>query len=316
MKKRWIGAFLAAVMTAAAITGCGGSAAAPAAEDAAETEDVSQAEEESAEDAAEAGTVGESAENTEEPAEIQVFIAASLNTVMQEIAAKYNEAHPNVSIVFNADSSGKLLTQIEEGYACDVFFSAAQKQMNALEEDGLIVEGTRANVLNNQVVVIKRKDTESEVTGLADIGKASSLALADGSVPVGRYTRQALMNLGILAETDDASVYTTQEVSDALGGVEISEQGNVSQVLTAVVEGSCEVGTTYLSDTYGYEDDLDIIETVSYDLTGNVIYPVCQVVNDEADKAETAAAADFVSFITSDEAKAIFDAYLFDTNVE
>ena len=74
--------------------------------------------------------------------EIQVFIAASLNTVMQEIAAKYNEAHPNVSIVFNADSSGKLLTQIEEGYTCDVFFSAAQKQMNALEEDGLIVEGT------------------------------------------------------------------------------------------------------------------------------------------------------------------------------
>ena len=316
MKKRWIGAFLAAVMTAAAITGCGGSAAAPAAEDAAETEDVSQAEEESAEDAAEAGTVGESAENTEEPAEIQVFIAASLNTVMQEVAAKYNETHPDVSIVFNADSSGKLLTQIEEGYTCDVFFSAAQKQMNALEEDGLIVEGTRANVLNNQVVVIKRKDTESEVTGLADIGKASSLALADGSVPVGKYTRQALMNLGILAETEDPSVYTTQEVSDALGGVEISEQGNVSQVLTAVLEGSCEAGTTYLSDTYGHEDSLDIIETVSYDLTGNVIYPVCQVVNDEADEAETAAAADFVTFITSDEAKAIFDAYLFDTNVE
>ena len=316
MKKRWIGAFLAAVMTAAAITGCGGSAAAPAAEDAAETEDVSQAEEESAEDAAEAGTVSESAENTEEPAEIQVFIAASLNTVMQEVAAKYNETHPDVSIVFNADSSGKLLTQIEEGYTCDVFFSAAQKQMNALEEDGLIVEGTRANVLNNQVVVIKRKDTESEVTGLADIGKASSLALADGSVPVGKYTRQALMNLGILAETEDPSVYTTQEVSDALGGVEISEQGNVSQVLTAVLEGSCEAGTTYLSDTYGHEDSLDIIETVSYDLTGNVIYPVCQVVNDEADEAETAAAADFVSFITSDEAKAIFDAYLFDTNVE
>ena len=316
MKKRWIGAFLAAVMTAAAITGCGGSATAPAAEDAAETEDVSQAEEESAEDAAEAGTVSESAENTEEPAEIQVFIAASLNTVMQEVAAKYNETHPDVSIVFNADSSGKLLTQIEEGYTCDVFFSAAQKQMNALEEDGLIVEGTRANVLNNQVVVIKRKDTESEVTGLADIGKASSLALADGSVPVGKYTRQALMNLGILAETEDPSVYTTQEVSDALGGVEISEQGNVSQVLTAVLEGSCEAGTTYLSDTYGHEDSLDIIETVSYDLTGNVIYPVCQVVNDEADEAETAAAADFVTFITSDEAKAIFDAYLFDTNVE
>ena len=187
--------------------------------------------------------------------------------------------------------------------------------MNQLEEDRLVVEGTRADVVNNQVVVIKRKDTESAVTGLADIGKASSIALADGSVPVGRYTRTALMNLGILPEVEDASVYTTAEVSDALGGVEISEQGNVSQVLTAVVEGSCEVGTTYYSDTYGFEDQVDILEKVSYDLTGNVIYPVCQVVNDEATDAQKAAAADFVSFITSDTAKAIFDSYYFDTNI-
>ena len=251
----------------------------------------------------------------EEPVEIQVFIAASLNTVMQEVAAAYNEEHPNVTITYNADSSGKLLTQIEEGFACDVFFSAAQKQMNALEEDGLIVEGTRADVVNNQVVVIKRKDTESKVTGLENIGEAESIALADGSVPVGRYTRQAMVALGLLEETDDASAYTTAEVSEALGGVEISEQGNVSQVLTAVVEGSCEVGTTYYSDTYGYEDELDILEYVSYDLSGNVIYPVCQVVNEEADDKEAAAAADFVSFITSDAAKEIFDAYYFDTNV-
>jgi molybdate transport system substrate-binding protein len=124
------------------------------------------------------------------------------------------------------------------------------------------------------------------------------------------------MNLGILAEVEDASVYTTAEVSDALGGVEISEQGNVSQVLTAVAEGSCEVGTTYYSDTYGYEDQIDVLETVSYDLTGNVIYPVCQVVNDEATDAQKAAAADFVSFITSDTAKAIFDSFYFDTNLQ
>lgn len=251
----------------------------------------------------------------EESVELQVFIAASLNTSMQEVAAKYNEEHPNVKITFNADSSGKLLTQIEEGYTCDVFFSAAQKQMNQLEEDGLVVEGTRADVVNNQVVVIKRKDTESSVTGLADIGKASSIALADGSVPVGRYTRTALMNLGVLPEVEDASVYTTAEVSDALGGVEISEQGNVSQVLTSVLEGSCEIGTTYYSDTYGFEDQVDILEKVSYDLTGNVIYPVCQVVNVEATDAQKAAAADFVSFITSDTAKQIFDSYYFDTSI-
>ena len=294
MKKRVLAVILTGIIAGILTAGCGSSTGSAAPE---------QKKEEAA------------PQETEEPVELQVFIAASLNTSMQEVAAKYNEEHPNVKITFNADSSGKLLTQIEEGYTCDVFFSAAQKQMNQLEEDGLVVEGTRADVVNNQVVVIKRKDTESAVTGLADIGKASSIALADGSVPVGRYTRTALMNLGILPEVEDASVYTTAEVSETLGGVEISEQGNVSQVLTAVVEGSCEVGTTYYSDTYGFEDQVDILEKVSYDVTGNVIYPVCQVVNDEATDAQKAAAADFVSFVASDTAKAIFDSYYFDTNI-
>ncbi len=249
--------------------------------------------------------------------EIQVFIAASLSKVMEEVAAKYNEAHPEVKVIFNADSSGTLLTQIEEGYECDVFFSAAQKQMNTLEkDDGLIEEGTRHNVVNNQVVVISRKDSNTAVTGLKDIGKASSIALADGSVPVGRYTRVALMNSGLLPETEDPSAYTTKEVSEALGGVEISEQGNVSKVLAAVVEESCEVGTTYYSDTYGYEDELNILERVSYDLTGDVIYPIAQVKNSEADEAQKAAARDFVDFVASDEAKEIFQKYYFDTEVE
>ena len=255
-------------------------------------------------------------EETAEETEIQVFIAASLNTVMTEIAEKYNEEHPEVKIVYNADSSGTLMTQIQEGYECDIFFSAAQKQMNTLEEEGLLVEGTRANVVNNQVVVVTLKDSGTAVTGLENIADAENIALAGGSVPVGKYTRQAMVNLGMLEEVEDVSTIETATISEALGGVEISEQDNVSKVLAAVVEGSCEVGTTYYSDTYGYEDDLDILEFVSYDLTGNVIYPVAQVINAEADDAQNAAAADFLAFILSDEAKAIFDSYYFDTNVE
>ena len=250
-----------------------------------------------------------------EETEIQVFIAASLNTVMTELAEMYNEEHPEVTITYNPDSSGTLLTQIQEGYECDIFFSAAQKQMDDLEADGLMVEGTRANVVNNQVVVVSLKDSGTKVTGLENLNEAESIALAGGSVPVGRYTRQALVNLGTLPETDDPASITTEEVSEALGGATISEQDNVSKVLTAVVEGSCEVGTTYYSDTYGYEDDLDILQTVSYDLTGDVIYPIARVVNEEADDAQTAAAEDFLQFILSDEAKAVFDSYYFDTNV-
>ena len=267
----------------------------------------------STEDSGENGNQGES--SGEEETEIQVFIAASLNTVMTELAEKYNEDHPNVKITFNADSSGTLLTQIQEGYECDIFFSAAQKQMDDLEADGLLVEGTRADVVNNQVVVVTMKESGTKVTGLENLGDAESIALAGGSVPVGRYTRQALINLGVLPGTDDPAAVTTEEVSEALGGVEISEQDNVSKVLTAVVEGSCEVGTTYYSDTYGYEDDLEILETVSYDLTGNVIYPIARVVNEEADDAQTAAAEDFLEYVLSDEAKEVFEAYYFDTNV-
>ena len=257
-------------------------------------------------------------EETTENTTIQVFIAASLSTAMEDVKAKFNETHPNVEIVYTADSSGKLKEQIENGFECDVFFSAAQKQMNALEEGGFVVEGTRSNVVNNQLVVVTWKGSSTEVTGLEDLDKASSIALADGSVPAGRYTRVALLNLGILPEEEgkEAADYTTQEVSDALGGVEISEQGNVSKVLLAVAEQSCEVGTTYLSDTYGHEDEVEILQTVSYDLSGNIIYPIAQIVNEEADEAQTAAAKEFVDFITSDEAKAIFDSYYFDTNVE
>lgn len=253
---------------------------------------------------------------TLEKTEIQVFIAASLNKVMTEIAKEYNKIQPDVKVTMNADSSGTLLTQIQEGYECDLFFSAAQKQMDELEKDDLIVDKTRADVVNNQVVLVTLKDSKTEVSSLENIEKAKSIALAGGSVPVGKYTREALVNMGTLDKTEDVSTITTKEISKALGGVEISEQANVSKVLIAVSEGSCEVGTTYYSDTYGYEDKLKILQTVSYDLTGNVIYPICQVKNDEADDAQTKAAADFRDFVTSSEAKKIFDKYYFDTNIK
>lgn len=301
MKKRIAAAMLTAGMVLS-LAGCAGS----------DTAEESQSTEDEAVEKPEDSGDAEVLEETE----IQVFIAASLNTVMTELADLYNETQPNVTITFNADSSGTLLTQIEEGYECDIFFSAAQKQMDQLEEDGLMQDGTRANVVNNQVVVVTRKDSGTKVTGLETLTDAESIALAGGSVPVGKYTREALISLGILGETDDAAAITTQEVSDALGGVEISEQDNVSKVLTAVVEGSNEVGTTYYSDTYGYEDELEILETVSYDLTGDVIYPIARVVNEEADDLQNAAADDFIAFILSDQAKEVFDSYYFDTDVE
>lgn len=263
-------------------------------------------------------------ETKEAETEIQVFIAASLSSVMTELADCYTEMHPEVSITYNADSSGTLATQIEEGYECDIFFPAAQKQMDQLEADGLIIEETRKNIVNNQVVVVARKDSKTKVTGLENLAEAESIALAGGSVPVGSYTRQAMMNLGMIETSDESSVgseieprtITTEQISEALGGVEISEQDNVSKVLMAVIEGSCEVGTTYYSDIYGYEMELDILEMVSRELTGEVSYPIALVVNEEADEIQRKAAEDFKEYLLSEEAKAVFEKYYFDTEAE
>lgn len=252
-----------------------------------------------------------------ESTQITVFAAASLENALNEVIKKYNETQPNVTIILSYDSSGTLLAQIEEGAACDVFFSAAQKQMDTLQnDDQLVVDGTRHNVVNNQVVVITYKGSGTAVTGLENLKDAKSIAMADGSVPVGKYTRQAMVNAGMLDAVDDVSTIPTDVISQALDGVEINECGNVSAVKTQVAEGSNEVGTVYYSDTYGLEDKLDILQVISYDLTGNVIYPIAQVKNDEADELEQKAALDFVNFVKSDAAKAIFDSYYFDTNVE
>ena len=309
MKKLLAGSLV--LMLSALLISCGG---AKKEETATETEsgkvqtESSEAEKESAKESEKADANGQT--------EVQVFVAASLKNVMEDLGAQYEKENPSVKLVFQADSSGKLLSQIQEGYACDIFFSAAQKQMDTLEEEGKLVEGTRKNVVNNQLCVITRKDSGTKVTGLESLKEAKSIALADGTVPVGRYTRKALVSLGILPEAEDLSKISTQEVSEALGGVEISEQSNVSKVLAAVVEGSSEVGTTYYSDTYGKEADIEILEKVPYDLTGNVIYPISQVVNDEASDAEITEAKKFVEFVCSDAAKETFQKYYFDTNVE
>jgi molybdate transport system substrate-binding protein len=251
-----------------------------------------------------------------ETATVTVFAAKSLNTVMEELIGIFSQKNPAVTVVGSYDSSGTLMNQIEEGASCDVFFSAAQTQMNTLEEDGFLVDGTRHNVVNNQVCVVTYKGSNTSVTGLADIANAESLALADGSVPVGKYTRQAMVNAGMLEAADDVASISTETVSEVLGGITINECANVGAVAAAVSEGSNEVGTVYYSDTYGFEDTLEILEYVPYDLTGNVIYPVAQVVNSEADDAENAAAQAFVEFLTSDEAKEVFQKYYFDTNIE
>ena len=251
-------------------------------------------------------------ERSEKPVEITYYAAKSLNEVSEELISKFHESHPEILVRGSYDSSGTLMEGILNGHAVDVFFSASGTQMKKLSEAGLVVEKSHYDLLNNQVCVVTYKGSNTTVTGLLDLAKAKSIALADGSVPVGKYTREALVAAGLLDSTEDNAKISTEEISKALGNVTINACGNVGAVATAVMEGANEVGIVYYSDVYGREDKLEILEKVSYELTGNVIYPVARIENPKASEEQRKAAETFLEFLRSREAKEIFTAYHFD----
>ncbi len=229
--------------------------------------------------------------------EVYVFIAASLSNVMEDIAVNYKETQPNVKITYNADSSGTLQTQIEEGAECDIFFSAATKQMSTLQEEGYVAAESIVNLLENKVVLIKPAGTETKVTGFENIYEAQSLALAAESVPVGDYARQIFQTLGIW---------------DKVQEMEINEGSNVTAVLSAVSEASNEVGVVYETDARSMKDLVEVITAAPEgSLSSPVIYPIGRVINPEANDIQKKAADDFIQFLSSDIAKALFEEYGF-----
>ncbi len=239
-------------------------------------------------------------EGKELSGEVYVFIAASLSNAMEEIQKNFNEQYPDVEILYNADSSGTLQTQIEEGSRCDIFFSAATKQMDALVEEGLADEGTVVDLLENKVVLIKPKDGETAVTGFENITDAKNLALAGDSVPVGQYAREIFTNMGIMEEVE---------------GMEINEGKNVTEVLAAVSEGSNEAGVVYATDAASVAESVEIIEEAPAEsLQTPVLYPVGMIEDQEASEEERAAAEEFLTYLQSEEALAVFEEYGFTPN--
>lgn len=295
MKRKWV-VLLASAVLAAGMAGCGGSQTeeaktgqeAESDEDGAGTDDADGQE-------AENGT--EEEETAKETQDLYVFIAASLSNAMEEIKEDYETLHPEINIIYNADSSGTLQTQIQEGAQCDIFFSAATKQMDELAEEGYIVDGTVENLLENKVVLIKPAGGETSVTGFENITDAANLALAGEDVPVGQYAREIFQNLGIY---------------DDVMAMEINEGANVTAVLAAVSEAANEVGVVYATDAQSVADSVEIIaEAPEGSLETPVLYPVGQVDDGQGDEAETAAAGEFLEYLSSDQAAAVFESWGF-----
>ena len=179
-------------------------------------------------------------------------------------------------------------------------------------DGGDIVEGSRRDLLNNQVCLVTWKGSDTKVTDFSNLSLAKNMALADQTVPVGQYTRKALINAGMAgSEYTEVDQLTDDVISKALGGLEINNCANVGAVASAVAEGANEVGTVYYSDTFGYEDQLDIIEQLPNSLTGDVIYPVAAVESDNISDEELEASEDFLTYLQSEEAVKLFEKYHF-----
>ena len=229
--------------------------------------------------------------------DLYVFIAASLANAMDVIQKDFNEEYPDVNILFIADSSGTLQTQIEEGSRCDIFFSAATKQMDALVDEDLAKKDSVVDLLENKVVLIKPKDGETKVTGFENITDAENIALAGEDVPVGQYSREIFKNLGI---------------EDDVNKMEINEGKNVTDVLASVSEGSNEIGIVYATDAASVADKVDIIaEAPEGSLETPVLYPVGLTVDAEASDEEAAAANAFLAYLQTDDAMKVFEEYGF-----
>ena len=235
--------------------------------------------------------------------ELIVFAAASMTETLTEIGDLFMAANPGVDIVFNFDSSGTLKTQIEEGADVDVFISAGQKQMNQLDitadpevnTDGLdyVLEGTRFNILENKVALAvpdgNPAGIESYDDWAAKLAEADDLFLAmgDSDVPVGQYTQKILAYYGLDEE--------------ALASV-ITYGSNVKAVTGAVSEGNVPSGIIYQTDAFSA--GLEIIDTATKDMCGQVIYPAAVMnVSANPDLAQA-----FLDFCRTPEASAIFEA--------
>ena len=259
------------------------------------------ADEEPAEDSAEPAEE-QAAEEVQEPVTIMIAAAASLETAFKDtLIPMFQEQYDYITVEGTYGSSGDLQTQIESGLDAQVFMSAANKQMNALADEGLVNKDDIVQLLVNKVVLISGKDYAGSVTGFENVNEAGTIALGDpASVPAGQYAQEIFESLGLWEELS--------------GSDKVSWGENVTQVLSWVAEGSAEVGVVYATDAAkaDYADKVVVLaESPEGSLQTPVIYPVAAL----AAAADNEAAQLFMEFLQSDEAIKVFEGYGFSSNL-
>ena len=299
---------LTALLLVLMLAWCMAACSAPKQEAAAPEEKPAETEtnaEPAAEPAAEAPAEEPAPEPAEEPVELIVFAAASMTETLQQLEPVYKEIAPNVSLVFNFDSSGTLKTQIQEGADCDVFISAGQKQVNQIDgskdADGgntegldLVLQGSRIDLLENKVVLCVPESNPKGINSFDDWAELMKngdilFAMGNSDVPVGQYTQQII------------AFYGLNEEELAKAG-KITYGTNVKEVTTQVKEGSVDAGVVYCTDAFSA--GLTVVDQATKDMCKRIVYPACIInTSKHADAAQK-----YLEFLQSDAAMEVFSA--------
>ena len=221
--------------------------------------------------------------------ELTILAAASLTDVCAEIKDLYQKENPNVELFFSFGGSGALQAQIEAGAPCDIFVSAAKKQMDALVKKNLMESGSVSKLLQNEVVLILPKDSALKISSFEELASPAVKLVAVGepqSVPVGQYAKAVCESLGIWNAVS-AKANFASDVRTALSWVE---------------EDACDCGIVYATDAASSQK-VRVAAVAPEGLCPPVIYPVGVV----AASGHKEAARAFFVFLRSEKlAKSLF----------
>lgn len=246
---------------------------------------------------------GSAASDSGKKTELIVFAAASMTETLNQIKTDYEAQHKDITLTYNFDSSGTLKTQIQEGATCDVFISAAQKQMDQLdaskdetanpEKLDFINSDSRMDLLENKVVLVVPENNPKNIQSFDDLkNKLESgdvlMAMGNSDVPVGQYTQKILQYFGL----------DEKALADA---GEITYGSNVKEVTTQVSEGSADCGIVYYTDAYSA--GLKVVGEATEKMCGKTIYPAAVMKNSEHPEQ----AQEFLAYLSSDAAAKVFE---------
>ena len=212
--------------------------------------------------------------------QLTISAAASLTDAFKALAPQFALSRPGVTLRFNFAASGVLLQQLAYGAPVDVFASADQDTMDRAAAQNLIASGSRSNFVSNSLVLIEPAQGGTGLKTLQDLSRPTVKRIAIGkpaTVPVGRYTQQALTA---------AQLWPLLELK-------LVQADSVRQVLDYVSRGEADAGFVYRTDAAIMGDKVRVVLALS---TGApVVYPVAVVV----DSTQPALAKDFVAFLNS-----------------